>query len=399
MRETIAALPRAARERVDAADLRKKKVAKLVALMKREGLDGMLLNRIENVRYSTDFRPVVSMWFQNSYSSFVTASGDVVVLTVAGDYTRAKHYMPWVEDMRVMHTMGRADEISKVFRDYIKSGRVGYDQLGLEGFHALRKAAKGVQLLDAGGEIAEERAVKLDGEIAIMREAAKATEASIRAALKSARPGMREYEIAAEGEYAARKLGVEGMSWSLATFAGPNTGLMTRHDSERVVKNGEFLIMGYATIYKAYNTDITTTTIIGSPSAAQKRLYTATYDAYSAALKATRPAATTRKLRDAAEKVVDEYGYSDYSFSRIQPILHGVGLNVYEPPWAPEPGRDEPNAELKPGHVIAIEPCITLDDNLSVGGCRIGETILVTETGHEVLTDGKPETHEILYEN
>ena len=387
------------REGVDAADLRKLKVAKLVSFMKREGLDALLLNKIENVRYSTDFRPVVSMWFQNSYSSFITADGDMVVLTVAGDYTRSKHYMPWVGDMRVMHSIGRAEEISKVFRDYVKSGKVGYDQLGLEGFHALRKAAKGVQLVDVGGEIAEERAVKLDGEVAIMREAAKVTEASIMAALKAGRPGMREYEIAAEGEYAARKMGAEGMSWSLATFAGPNTGLMTRHDSDRVVRNGEFLILGYATIFKAYNTDITTTTIIGSPSAAQKRLYTATYDAYSAALKATRPGASTRHLRDVAEKVVDEYGYSQYSFSRLQPILHGVGMNVYEPPWAPEPGMDVPNAKLKPGHVIAIEPCITLDDNLKVGGCRIGETILVTETGYELLTDGGSETHEILYEN
>jgi Xaa-Pro aminopeptidase len=378
-------------------DLRKRKIAKLVALMKTEGLDALLLNRIENVRYSTDFRPVVSMWFQNSYSSFITADGESVVLTVAGDYTRAKHYMPWIGDMRVMHTLGRADEVAKVFRDY-KSKRVGYDQLGLEGFHALRRAAKGVELVDAGGRVAEERAVKLDGEIAIMREASRVTEASVEAALKFARAGLREYEIAAEGEYAARKMGAEGMSWSLATFAGPNTGLMTRHDSDRVVKGGEFLILGYATIYKGYNADITTTTIVGEPAAAQKRLYTATFDAYAAALKATRPGVSTRELRDAAEEVIDEYGYSRYSFSRIQPILHGVGMNVYEPPLAPEPGMDEPSSELKPGHVVAIEPCITLDDNLRVGGCRIGETILVTETGHEPLTDGRPDTHDSLYE-
>ena len=209
---------------------------------------------------------------------------------------------------------------------------------------------------------------------------------------------MREYEIAAEGEYAARSMGAEGMSWSLATFAGPNTGLMTRHDSDRVVRSGEFLILGYATSWKAYNTDITTTTIVGTPSAAQKRLYTATYDAYSAALRAARPGATTRQVRDAAERVVGEYGYSRYSFSRIQPILHGVGMNVYEHPLAPEPGRDEPDAELKPGHVVAIEPCITLEDNLAVGGCRIGETVLITETGHEVLTKGLAEAHRTLYE-
>lgn len=385
-------------KQVDAAGLRKKKIAKLVDLMRKNGFDGLLLNRIENVRYSSDFRPVVSMWFQDSYSSFVTSNGDVVVLTVAGDYTRSKHYMPWISDMRIMHNQGRAEEVAKVFRDY-ESSRVGYDRLGMEGFHALKRVAKGVELINAGEGIAEERSVKLDEEITIMREASKATEASIRAALKSARPGMREYEIAAEGEYAARKMGAEGMSWSLATFAGPNTGLMTRHDSDRVVRRGEFLIMGYATIYNGYNTDITTTTIIGTPSAPQRRLYTATYDAYLAALKATRPGANTRELRDAAEGVVDEYGFSQYSFSRIQPILHGVGMNVYEPPWAPEPGLDQPAASLRPGHVIAIEPCITLEDNLKVGGCRIGETVLVTDSGYEVMTNGLPETHESLYEN
>ncbi len=390
-------LPRS-KPKFDTAQLRKKKVAKLTALMKREGLDALLLNRIENVRYSTDFRPVVSMWFQNSYSSFITSRGDVVVLTVAGDYTRAKHYMPWIGDMRIMHSSGRAEEVSAVFRDYISGGRVGYDQLSVEDYRALSEVAKGVELVSAGEAVAQERAVKVEEEIALMREGAKSTEASIRAALKCARPGMKEYEIAAEGEFAARNLGAEGMSWSLATFSGMNTGLMTRHDSDKTVRSGEFLILGYATIYKAYNTDITTTTIIGKPTAVQKRLYTATYDAYTAALDATRPGATTRTLHDAAEMMVKEYGYSQYSFSRIQPILHGVGMNVYEPPWSPEPGRDGPSQSLVPGHVIAIEPCITLYDNLKVGGCRIGETILVTETGHEVLTDGKPATHEILYE-
>ena len=55
--------------------------------------------------------------------------------------------------------------------------------------------------------------------------------------------------------------------------------------------------------------------------------------------------------------------------------------------------------ELRVGHTLAIEPCITLYDNLKVGGCRIGESLVVTEGGHELLTDGKPQTHEMLYEN
>ncbi len=61
----------------------------------------------------------------------VTSAGDVVLLTVAGDYMHSRHYMPWINDMRMMHSIGRADEVSAVLRDY-KAVRVGYDQLGFE---------------------------------------------------------------------------------------------------------------------------------------------------------------------------------------------------------------------------------------------------------------------------
>src|SRR5580698_1624952 len=123
----------------DPARLRKKKIAKLVRVMKQEGLDAMYLNRIENVRYSTDARPVVSMWFQNSYASIVTSGGDVVLLTVAGDYMHFRHYMPWMKDIRVFHGIGRADEIRKVLDDY-KVKRLGYDQLGFDEHVALSRA-------------------------------------------------------------------------------------------------------------------------------------------------------------------------------------------------------------------------------------------------------------------
>lgn len=382
--------------KIDWESFRRRKTKKLTSLMKKEGLDALLLNRIENVRYSTDLRPVVSMWFQTSYSSVVTSGGDVVLLTVPGDYMHSRYYMPWVKDLRQMHTAGRADEIAAVFKDY-KSWRVGYDQLSFEDREHLERAAKGVELVGVGASIAEERAVKLDEEIALMREASRVTEASIRAALAKARPGLREFEIAAEAEFAARKRGAEGMSWGLATFSGLNTGLMLRHDSDKVVRSGEFLIMGYATIYMGYNTDVTTTTIVGKPTNAQKAVYAATYDSFEAGLDAARPGASTLAVHDASEKVIVESGYGKYSFSRLQPILHGVGMNVYEPPWSPEPGRREPSMKLRPGHVLAIEPCITVYDDLKVGGCRIGETLLITETGHEVLTNGRPDTHDILY--
>ena len=185
-----------ATRRIDWEVFRNKRIKKLVSFMKREGLDALLLNRIENVRYSTDFRPVVSMWFQTSYSSIVTSSGDTILLTVAGDFMHAQHYMPWMKDIRIMHTAGRAVEVASVFRDY-RSWRVGYDQLGFEDREALEKAAKGVELVGVGGKISEVRAVKLEEELEVIKEGSRITEASIRAALACAKPGLREFEIAA----------------------------------------------------------------------------------------------------------------------------------------------------------------------------------------------------------
>jgi len=383
---------------VHRAALRRKKTLKLMEVMKRQGLDALLLNRIENVRYSTDFRPVVSLWFQGSYSSIVTSGGESILLTVAGDFMRSEYYMPWIEDIRVMHQAGRAEELARIFRQY-RLSRIGYDQLSFEDHAALGAAAKGVQLVNAAEEVANERAVKLDEEVKLMQAASAVTEASIKAALASAKPGMHEYEISAEGEYAARMLGAEGMSWSLATFSGLNTGLMLRHDSEKVVRDGEFLILGYATMYRGYNTDITSTTIVGRPSEKQKEVYTATYDSFIAALESTKPGAMTRDIHEAAERIIKEHGFGKYSFSRIQPILHGVGMNVYEPPFSPEPGKREPSMKLRVGHTLAIEPAVTLFDNLKVGGCRIGETLAVTESGYRLLSNAsRSDAHETLYE-
>src|SRR5262249_13413761 len=156
-------------------------------LMQKEGLDGLYLNRIENVRYSTDARPVVSIWFQNSYSSIVTSRGDVVLLTVAGDYMHFKHYMTWMEDIRIVHGIGRADEVKKIFMDHGLK-KIGYDSLSLEEYRALGSASPGLELVGIGARIAEERAVKFEEEIALMRQASKVTEASVRSALKSVKP-------------------------------------------------------------------------------------------------------------------------------------------------------------------------------------------------------------------
>ena len=69
--------------------------------------------------------------------------------------------MPWIEDMRILHTTRRANELAELFRDYVRNGRIGYDTLSFEDYQSLKNEAGGTELLSVGGRIAEERAVKL----------------------------------------------------------------------------------------------------------------------------------------------------------------------------------------------------------------------------------------------
>lgn len=358
-------------------------------------LDAAYLTLIENVRYITDLKPVISVWFRESYAALVHASGRMVLLTSPGDLLRFKAWMSWVDEVKPYPSTGRANFIADLFKkEELSSARIGVDFMSHGLATQLHSILPSLQLIDIGGKWAEERAVKTPAEIEVIREAAAVTELSVQAALEELRPGVTELEVAAAAEATARVVGAEGVSWSFAAFAGPHVSLFLRRSTLRRVRSGELMVMGFATIFHGYNTDITVTTPCGQPSAEQRDVYRATYEAYLEAFKLARPGVETRKLHEKALEVIEEAGYGRYSYAALHPLIHGVGLNVYEPPWSPEPGRDGPSTVLREGHTLALEPAVALFDRPDIGGCRIGQTILITSAGAQELTKILPESHD-----
>jgi Xaa-Pro aminopeptidase len=134
-----------------------------------------------------------------------------------------------------------------------------------------------------------------------------------------------------------------------------------------------------------YHADMTRTFCVGEPDDTVREWYDLTEEAYRAALDAVEPGVTGKDVHDV---VCDVYEDADLPTLRsdsgaetgfIHSTGHGVGLDVHElPRVAPDGG------ELKPGHVITIEPGLYDPD---VGGVRIEDLVVVTEDGHENLTD------------
>ncbi|MFD1564042.1 M24 family metallopeptidase [Haloarchaeobius amylolyticus] len=134
-----------------------------------------------------------------------------------------------------------------------------------------------------------------------------------------------------------------------------------------------------------YHADMTRTFARGDPGAEARRRYEVTREAYEAALEAVEAGVTGADVHDAACDVIEDAGYAtlrsdpNTETGFIHSTGHGVGLDVHEQPSVSPAG-----GELRPGHVISIEPGLYDPD---VGGVRIEDLVVVTADGYENLTE------------
>lgn len=132
-----------------------------------------------------------------------------------------------------------------------------------------------------------------------------------------------------------------------------------------------------------YFGDISRTYIKGAPSEKQQHIYDTVYQAHQACLAELGPGCELSAVDQAGRHVLDAAGYptrqrEDGKWEGCYcGIGHGVGLDVHEPPYLRQQGET-----MKPGHVITIEPGLYLPE---IGGCRIEDTIVVTEDGWDFI--------------
>ncbi len=266
--------------------------------------------------------------------------------------------------------------------------------------------------------LTEVRAVKTDEEVTAIHEAQRANEAAMRAAEELiAAAGVAGEDVAidevAPNEHATADEITEG---TLVHDGGPLTServkeeieiTLLRHGcalDETIVaggvqaadphdrgsgplRAGEAIIIDVFPRSKAtkYNADMTRTFCVGEPSDELRERYDATEEALEAALDAVEPGVTGEEVHAAACRVYEEAGYPTFRTDPktetgfIHSTGHGIGLDVHELPRLSNGG-----AELEPGHVVTVEPGLY---DPAVGGVRIEDLVVVTEDGHENLTD------------
>jgi Xaa-Pro aminopeptidase len=234
----------------------------------------------------------------------------------------------------------------------------------------------GTRLKDSPAVVERLRMVKDADELAKIRAAVKLGAKLFDRALEAIRPGVKESEVAAEMEYAARRAGAEEMSFPTIVASGARSALPHGRASEQAIRPGGFVVCDFGVILEGYCSDQTRTVWVGAASEDARAAYQAVLEAQQAAVDAVRPGIAVERVDAAARKVLQKAGLArNFTHS----TGHGVGLEIHEIPRVAD-GQKE---ILQPGMVITIEPGVYFPGKW---GVRIEDVVAVTAAGREVLT-------------
>jgi Xaa-Pro aminopeptidase len=225
------------------------------------------------------------------------------------------------------------------------------------------------------------RAVKDEGEVDLLREAARRLSSVARQVRDLVREGRPELEIAADIDTAIKREGFQRPAFETIVASGPNSALPHARPTARRLQPGDGVVLDFGGIYDGYCVDLTRTVQLPPLTVEFDRLFRAVAEAHGAAIKAVRPGAKASEIDGAARDVLTAHALAD-AFGHG--TGHGLGLEVHEDPRIGRAVPGSPDAVVVPGMVFTIEPGAYVPD---IGGVRIEDDVLVTPDGCEVLTD------------
>jgi Xaa-Pro aminopeptidase len=233
----------------------------------------------------------------------------------------------------------------------------------------------GITMRDAPPLVERARMVKDTGELQSIRAAVKLGAKLFDRALDVIHPGVKESEVAAEMEFAARKAGAEEMSFPTIIAAGARSALPHGRASEHTIGSG-FVVCDFGVILSGYCSDQTRTVWVGNIPNEARRIYESVREAQLAAIEAVKPGVKAGDVDAAARKLLQKAGFGRYF---THSTGHGVGLEIHEAPRVAD-GQKE---VLQSGMVITIEPGVYFPGKW---GVRIEDMVAVTASGFEVMT-------------
>lgn len=343
------------------------------------GLDWVALNPGPSLRYLTGL-------------SFHLMERPVVVLV--GSNRRLKVILPELELAKVadmpfeaeIHTFGDDPATwQRIYETALQDIsaiplRVGVEptQLRFLELDLLRKALPNADFVDGSAALAELRMRKGVEELKAIRQAAIIAQNALLNTLETVKPGQSERQISAELMVQLFRAGSEAeLPFAPIVSTGPNTANPHASPTDRVLQEGEMLLIDWGASFGGCFSDITRTFFCGDPNDEMKQIADLVERANAAAQLGGRRGMVAGEVDKLARDIITEGGYGEYFTHRTG---HGLGMEAHEAPYI---FQGNPLI-LEPGMVFTIEPGIYLPGKY---GVRIEDDMVVEAEGLRSLTD------------
>lgn len=362
------------------------RISKAVQSMEARGLDGLLMFRQESMYYLTGYDTFGFCYFQCLY---LGSDGRVMLVTRAPDLRQAQHTST-IEDIRIWVDRAGSNPATDLVEALKEQGCTGkrlgveYDAYGLTAANGKRldAALEGFcRAEDASDLVSQLRIVKSPAEIAYVRRAAELGDDALTAAEDLVGPGADEGEILAAMQGAVFKGGGDYAGNEFIIGSSEDALLCRYFTGRKTLGARDQLTLEFAGAYRHYHACLMRTFLIGEPDDAHLHMYEATAEALEASRAALLPGRPIGEVFDAHAATVDRAGYEK---ARLNACGYSLGA-VFAPMWMDTPMLYHGNPiEAAPGMVFFMH--MILMDSDENRAMTLGETVLVTDTGSERLS-------------
>jgi len=229
--------------------------------------------------------------------------------------------------------------------------------------------------------VEELRIIKDESEIEKIKKAVEIADQGFQFLIDFIEPGKSEKEVALELEFFMKRQGGEANAFDFIVASGKRGALPHGVASEKKIELGDLVTIDFGTVYQGYHSDITRTLAVGEPTAKLRDIYELVLTAQEKVIAEIKAGMDCFDADKIARDFIAEAGYKD-NFGHG--LGHGVGLEIHEAPRLSYTSE----AVLKAGMVVTDEPGIYVS---GLGGVRIEDDLLITESGCEVLNSAPKE--------
>lgn len=256
---------------------------------------------------------------------------------------------------------------------------------GREMYVSLNKQLPRLGMQDGSDLIRYLRRLKTPQEVEAFKRCNRIADYAFSRVREAARPGVMEIELAAilESTFQEHGISVEaaGRARGYAfVMSGPvnstNAWLPANFSTQRVLQEGDFVLIEFNGYADGYWTDLSRTFVIGEPNERQQQMIQAVTEVLETVVGVVKPGVTAGSIDELARKSFRSFGLEQ---NFLHYIGHAVGFAFHERPIL----NSDSDVLLEPGMILAIEPGLYID---AVGGIRIEDNLVVTNEGADCLS-------------